>query len=86
MHTHYLPLIIITDNEGNTHIYINEVHIVYLDGRDYSSMHIIMGTRAMINVSKKLQLVTKSSTKIELILIGERFPIFMCLVFYINIA
>jgi len=37
-------------------------------------MLIIMGKGAMSNISKKLGLITTSSTEIEVISMGERFP------------
>ena len=37
-------------------------------------MHVTMGTGAMMNVSKKLGLVTNSLTETEVVATGERFP------------
>ena len=55
-------------------IYIDEAHAVYSDGKCHSGMFVTMGHGAMINVSKKLGLVTTSSTETEVVSNGERFP------------
>jgi len=56
------------------HIYINRAYIVHLDSRGYSGIFMIMRTGAMINTLKKLRLVTNSSTEIEVVSTGKRFP------------
>ena len=49
-------------------------HAVNNDGRGHSGLYLTMGKGAIMNVSKKLGLVTTSSTEIEVVANGERFP------------
>ena len=56
------------------HIYIDGSHAVHADGKGHSELYLTIGKGAMINVSKKLGLVTVSSTETEVVSNGERFP------------
>ena len=47
---------------------------MHSDSRGHSGMYVTIGTRAIMNVSKKLGLVTNSSAETEAVAIGERFP------------
>ena len=71
--TRYLPLIISIDSEGNVIIYIDRAHAVHIDTKEYSSLFVIMGKGAMINILKKLKLIITSSTETEVVLNGEYF-------------
>jgi hypothetical protein len=71
--TRFLPLIIM--NDGNdTIIYIDGAHAVHNDCKGHSGLFVTQGKGAMINVSKKLGLVTNSSTETEIVATGERLP------------
>ena len=48
-------------------------HGVHSDGKGNSGMFLTMGRGAMMNVSKKLGLMTISSIEIEVVADGERF-------------
>ena len=72
--THFLLLIISADKDGKVHMCIDGAHAIHSDGRGHSGMHATMGRGRMINVSKKLRLVTVSSTKTEVVADGEYFP------------
>lgn len=71
--TRYLPLIIINDGK-DTIIYIDGAHAVHNDCKGHSGLFVTQGKGAMINVSKKLGLVTNSSTETEIVSTGERLP------------
>ena len=68
-----MPLIIIIDDNGNVHIYIDDAHTIYSDARGHSGLFLTIGQGIMINTSKKLGLVTTSSIETEVVLSGERF-------------
>ena len=72
--TRFIPLIIGIDDEGNTMIYIDGAHAVHGDCKGHSGLFLTLGRGAMINVSKKLRLVTVSSTETEIVSTGERMP------------
>jgi hypothetical protein len=62
-------------NDGNdTIIYIDGAHAVHNDCKGHSGLFVTQGKGAMINVSKKLGLVTNSSTETEIVATGERLP------------
>ena len=44
------------------------------DCEGHSGLFLTMGLGAMTNVSKKLNLITRSSTETKIVLVGERFP------------
>jgi hypothetical protein len=71
--TRFLPLIIMNDG-SNTIIYIDGAHAVHNDCKGHSGLFVTQGKGAMINVSKKLGLVTNSSTETEIVATGERLP------------
>ena len=47
---------------------------MHSDSRGHLGMYVTIGIRAMMNVSKKLELVTNSYTKTKIVATGERFP------------
>ena len=57
-----------------TYIYIDGIHAVYNDAKDHSGIFVTMGKGAMINISKKLGIVTNSSTETKVVSNRERFP------------
>ena len=72
--TRYLPLIISIDKDGEAHTCIDSAHAMHSDRRGHSGLYLTMGRGGMINVSKKLGLVTLSSTETEVVADGERIP------------
>ena len=50
------------------------MHIVHIDRKGYSRLYLMMRRGRMINISKKLGLVTASSIETEVVADGERFP------------
>ena len=72
--TRFLPLIISIDSDREAHTFIDRAHAVHADGRGHSGMHLTMGKGAMMNVLKKLGLVTTSLTETEVVSNGEWFP------------
>ena len=72
--TRFLPMIIAIDKEGNTMMHIDGSHATHADGKVHSGLFITMGKGPMMDVSKKLSLVTTSSTDTEVFSTGERFP------------
>ena len=72
--TRYLPLIIEIDEKGDVYIYIDGAHAVHDDGKGHSGLYITMGRGGLINQSKKLGIVTISSTETEIVSTGECFP------------
>jgi hypothetical protein len=71
--TRFIPLIIMSDGI-NTVIYIDGSHAVHSNCKGHSGLFLTQGKGAMINVSKKLGLVTNSSTETEIVATGERLP------------
>jgi hypothetical protein len=71
--TRYMPLIIAMTDEG-TIIYIDGAHAIHTDARGHSGLFVTQGKGAMISVSKKLGVVTTSSTETEIVSTGERLP------------
>lgn len=71
--TRFIPLIIGIGDEG-TMIYIDGAHAVHSDAKGHSGLYVTQGKGAMINVSKKLGVVTTSSTETEIVSTGERLP------------
>ena len=72
--TRHLPLIISINENGEAYACIDGAHAIHSDGKGHSGMHLAMGRGGMMNVSKKLGLVTTSSTETEVVANGERFP------------
>ena len=71
--TRFIPLIIEIDENGDVHIYIDSTHAIHSNGKGHSGLYVTMGRGAIINQSKKLGVVTNSSTETEVISTGERF-------------
>jgi hypothetical protein len=71
--TRFIPLIIMSDGI-NTVIYIDGAHAVHSNCKGHSGLFLTQGKGAMINISKKLGLVTNSSTETEIVSTGERMP------------
>ena len=63
--TRFLPLIISTDYDGDGHVYVDGAHQVYQDGKGHSGLCLTIVNVLMMIVSKKLGLVTMSSTETE---------------------
>lgn len=74
--TRHVPLIISIDVDGEVCMRIDGAHAIHADGKGHSGMFVTMGREDMINVSKKLGLVTTSSTETDVMSNGERFPKF----------
>ena len=72
--TRFLPLIISIDDEGEVVTCIDGAHAVRAYGKMHSGMFLTMGKGAMMNVSKKLGVVTASSTETKIVADGEIFP------------
>ena len=62
------------DYDGDAHACVDRAHQVHHDGKGYSCLHLTMETGSMMSVSNKLDLVSMSSTEIEIASTGERFP------------
>ena len=71
--TRFIPLIIMSDGK-DTIIYIDGAHAVHSNCKGHSGLFVTQGKGAMISVSKKLGLVTNSSTETEIVATGERLP------------
>ena len=71
--TRFLPLIISVTDAG-TFIYIDGAHAVHTDAKGHSGLFVTQGRGAMISVSKKLGVLTTSSTETEIVSAGERLP------------
>lgn len=72
--TRYLPLIISIDENGDVCICADGAPAAHADGKGHSGLFVTIGRGAMINASKKLGVVTTSSTETEVVANGERFP------------
>ena len=55
-------------------IYIDEIYTVHNDAKGHSGIFVTMGKGAIINISKKLGIVTNSSTETKVVSNRERFP------------
>ena len=53
------------DDDGEACVHIDGAHAVHVDRKENSGMHSTMGKVEMMNASKKLGLVTVSSTETE---------------------
>ena len=71
--TRFIPTIIGITEEGAI-IYIDGSHAIHADTKGHSGMYTTMGKGALINVARKLGLVTISSTETEVVSTGERMP------------
>ena len=71
--TRFLPTIIAITEDGAI-IYIDGSHAVHTDAKGHSGMFTTMGRGALLNIAKKLGLVTVSSTETEIVSTGERMP------------
>ena len=71
--TRFLPSIIEITEDGAV-IYIDGAHAVHTDAKGHSGMFTTMGRGALLNIAKKLGLVTVSSTETEIVSTGERMP------------
>ena len=71
--TRFLPLIISIDDEGNVYVCIDCSYTIYTNTKGHSGLLLIMGRGVIINASKKLALVTISSTETEIVACRERF-------------
>ena len=71
---YFLPMIIVIDKEGNTMMHTDGSHATHSDSKGNPGLFITMEKCAMINVSKKLYLVTMSWTETKVASTGEHFP------------
>ena len=71
--TCYLPLIIVIDDNGDIFMYIDGVHAAYEDRKGHFGLFLTIDRGSMINQSKKLGIVTTSSTETEIVSTGEHF-------------
>ena len=69
-----MTLIIAIDKKGDASICIDIAHAVHADGKGHAGVVVAMKKSAIINVSKKLGLVTTSSTETEIVSNRERSP------------
>ena len=69
-----LPLTMETDDDGNFCVCVDGAHVEHADGKGCSGLHVTMGKGSMMNASRKLGLVTNSSTETEVVPCGERLP------------
>ena len=72
-YTRFLPMIICITEDGAI-IYIDGSHMIHVDTKGHSGMFTTMGKGAMLNIAKKMGLVTISSTETEIVSTGERMP------------
>ena len=70
----FLPLITSIDEDGKVLTCVDGAHASHEDGKGNSGLFATMGLGAILNVSKKLGLVTTSSTETEALASGERLP------------
>ena len=71
--TKFIPSIIMNDRK-ETIIYIDGAHAVHTNCKGHSGLLVTQEKGATINVSKKLGLVTNSSTETEIVTTGKRLP------------
>ena len=69
----FLPLTTSINEEGEVLIYIDGANATCIDGKRYSVILVTIGKVATLNISKKLSIVTTSSTETEVVANGERF-------------
>ena len=69
----FLPLIIRSDGKG-TVIYIDGSHGIHADMKGHGGVFATEGKDAMYSSSTKLKLNTISSTKTEIVAVGEKLP------------
>ena len=55
------------------HIYIDSTYMVHTDGKGHTGLYLTLGKGIIINILKKLELVTTSSTEMEVVANGEHF-------------
>ena len=61
--TRFLPLIISIDDDGRALTHVDGAHALHDDGKGHLDLFVTMDLGVMINASKKLGLVTTSSTE-----------------------
>ena len=69
----FLSLIMSIDNEVNDCIHSDRDHVVHSNRKRHSDVLATIGTGAMMSVSKKLGLISNSSTETDIESNGERF-------------
>ena len=68
------PLIIGVDDNGHVDAHVYGVNTALPDGKVHSGSCVAMGRGAMINGSKNLGPIAKTSTKIKVAFNGGKFP------------
>ena len=71
--TRFMPTVIEIAEDGAI-IYIDGSHAIHTDTKGHSGMFTTMGRGALLNIAKKLGLVTISSTETEVVSTGECMP------------
>ena len=71
--TRFIPLIISIDDKGEVVTCADRSHAVHADGKRHSGMLLNMDKGAIMSASKKLGVVTVSSTGTKIVADGERF-------------
>ena len=69
----FLPLVIVIDNKGEVLVCIDRVHTVFNNSKEYSGLYFTMSKGTMINILKKLSVVTTSLIEIEAVLNCKHF-------------
>ena len=69
-----MTLIVSIDDYVEACMHIDGTHAVHMDGKGHPGMSLTMRKGAMVNVPKKLGLVTVSYTETEVVSDGEQFP------------
>ena len=72
--TRFLPLVLSIDESGDVAMHVDGACAVHNDDKGHSGLFLTMGQGAMMSMSKKLGLMTTSSTETEIVADGERFP------------
>ena len=81
----FVPLITSIDDNGRVLMHIDGARSLHTDGKGHSGLFVTMGLGVMINISKKLGLVTTSSTETEIAASGEQIYQ-ICLVSMLQIS
>ena len=72
-YTRHLPLILCADGKG-IGIWIDTLHAVHADMKGHVGTYTSMGKGAVISSANRIKLNTTSSTKNEIVAVGEKLP------------
>ena len=70
---HFISLMVSIDENGKVIIYIDSAHTAHNNSKEHSGLYLMIEKKVIINVSKKLSLVTTSSIEIEITADSKRF-------------